>query len=93
MKVPFDESNRLIFAKKHSNLPESFTLWFAIGMACVSLFVVLVGIANVYANMRYEKGLADGAKKALDIHQPSQELELACAGLWIGEQNKKYNRQ
>ena len=38
----------------------------------------------------YEHGYADGLKSALRTNPPSQELELVCAGLWVGEQNKKY---
>ena len=29
-------------------------------------------------------------KEMLRTNPPSEELELVCAGLWIGEQNKKY---
>ena len=29
-------------------------------------------------------------KEALRTNPPSEELELVCAGLWIGEQNRRY---
>jgi hypothetical protein len=35
-------------------------------------------------------GYATGYKAALNTREPSDELEIACAGLWIGEQHKKY---
>jgi hypothetical protein len=35
-------------------------------------------------------GYAVGYKAALNIREPSDELEMACAGLWMGEQHKKY---
>lgn len=35
-------------------------------------------------------GYAKGYKAALNTREPSDELEMACAGLWIGEQHKKY---
>jgi len=35
-------------------------------------------------------GYAMGYKAALNTREPSDELEMACAGLWIGEQHKKY---
>ena len=39
-------------------------------------------------------GIAEGrsmaTKEILKTNPPSQELEMACVGLWVGEQNKKY---
>ena len=41
-----------------------------------------------------DRGIAEGRsiamKEALRTNPPSEELELVCAGLWIGEQNRKY---
>ena len=41
-----------------------------------------------------DRGIVEGrsiaTKEILKTNPPSQELELVCAGLWIGEQNKKY---
>lgn len=34
-------------------------------------------------------GEKQGIKKALNTNPVSEELELTCAGLWVGEQNKK----
>ncbi len=36
------------------------------------------------------EGRSMGAKEALKTNPVSEELELVCAGLWIGEQNRKY---
>lgn len=89
MKVPFHESNRLLFTKVRSNRLGSFyrVARFVIGF-------LLLGIGAFYSIgyfsvLRYEAGYQAGVRKALDTRNPSQELELACAGLWVGEQNKK----
>ena len=37
----------------------------------------------------YTKGLSEGRRTALHATPPSEELELVCAGLWVGEQAKK----
>lgn len=37
----------------------------------------------------YAKGLAEGKRTALHVTPVSEELELVCAGLWVGEQAKK----
>jgi hypothetical protein len=34
-------------------------------------------------------GIEQGKKKALNTNPVSDELEMTCAGLWVGEQNKK----
>lgn len=38
---------------------------------------------------RYQAGYREGIKTALKTNPPSEDLELVCAGLWVGEQNKK----
>ena len=42
---------------------------------------------------QYAKGLAEGRRTALHTNPVSEELELACAGLWVGEQAKKAQKQ
>lgn len=37
----------------------------------------------------YQAGYAEGMRVALKTNPPSEELEIVCAGLWVGEQNKK----
>lgn len=59
------------------------------------ILVILIGII-LYQTIqyrfddKYEQGYADGLKSALKTNPPSDELEMVCAGLWVGEQNKKY---
>lgn len=92
MKVPLHESNRLIFAKSNSVFSDRIVYGFGVALALISVFVVLASVVIVYATLRYEEGLADGAKKALDVHKPTEALEIACAGLWVGQQNQKYHQ-
>lgn len=92
MKVPLHESNRLIFIKSRGVFSDRLAYYFGISIACIALCLILVSASVVYADMRYQEGLADGAKKALDVHRPSEALEIACAGLWVGQQNQKYQR-
>ena len=42
---------------------------------------------------QYNRGFAEGRGTALKTNPPSEELELVCAGLWIGEQNKKADKK
>ena len=64
----------------------------------VVVAVLIVGVFGgtilaVYDRAHYMgslDGYAVGYKAALNTREPSDELELACAGLWIGEQHKKY---
>jgi hypothetical protein len=42
---------------------------------------------------QYNRGFAEGRGVALKTNPPSEELELVCAGLWIGEQNKKMDKK
>jgi len=39
----------------------------------------------------YSSGQEDGTQQALKTNPPSEELEIACLGLWVGEQNKKWS--
>lgn len=52
------------------------------------LIVVLVAI--FFFELGTHLGEIKGQQMAIDSRHPSEQLELACAGLWIGEQNKKY---
>ena len=44
-----------------------------------------------------DRGIAEGrsiaTKEILKTNPPSEELEMVCAGLWIGEQNKKHHEK
>ena len=48
----------------------------------------------ICAALAFTVGMSEGRKlayaNAYKTNPPSQELEMICAGLWIGEQNKKY---
>ena len=55
----------------------------------VLVFVLWIGWSGGYAN-----GVEEGRKNALKINPPSDEMDLACAALWIGEHSKRwYERQ
>lgn len=42
----------------------------------------------------YKAGYAEGMRVALKTNPPSEELEVTCAGLWVGKQNQKmWNKQ
>ena len=42
---------------------------------------------------RYQEGYKAGLKSALKTNPPSEDLELTCAGLWFGNQAKKYHNK
>ena len=48
-----------------------------------------VGVKDRYED-KYQAGYQAGMKEALKTNPPSEELEMTCAGLWVGEQNKRY---
>ena len=62
----------------------------------MKIILVLLIAATLYLLVsnrisdEYQAGYAEGVRVALKTSPPSQELELVCAGLWVGEQNKKY---
>lgn len=59
----------------------------------ILIFLLLyVGIQNRYDD-KYQAGYKAGLKEALKTNPPSDELEMVCAGLWVGEQNRKASRQ
>ncbi len=57
----------------------------------LGLIVVLIAALWIPHRMdqRYAEGLAEGRRTALHTTPVSEELELVCAGLWVGEQAKK----
>ena len=63
------------------------------------LVVVAVGAVQVATLVAFYQrghsigrldGYAEGFKKALDTREPSDELEITCAALWLGEETKKH---
>ena len=57
---------------------------------CVIATVVLMVMHRM--DQRYAEGLADGRKTALTTSPPSEALEVACVSLWVGNENKKANK-
>ena len=58
-----------------------------------SLVMALLGIVSAFMlgqSVGHRAGIAEGRSQALKTNPVSEELEMVCAGLWIGEQNKKY---
>lgn len=58
-------------------------------LVVMTVAIIYLLIQNKFDD-KYQSGYADGLKEALKTNPPSQELEMVCAGLWVGEQNKKY---
>ena len=52
----------------------------AVLIAMVMLLVLMWGI---------DHGIKQGKRDALRTNPVSEELEMTCAGLWVGELNKK----
>lgn len=52
--------------------------------------LVAMGMAWVGWMMGNQQGIVEGRTMALKLNPVSPELELTCAVLWVGEQNKKY---
>ena len=52
-----------------------------------------IGVLWLFVDHRIDKAHAEGFKVgmnyALKSNPPSEELEMVCAGLWVGEQNKR----
>jgi hypothetical protein len=55
----------------------------------ILLIIAISLLAESRMNGQYQAGYKDGVKTALKTNPPSEELELTCAGLWVGEQNKR----
>lgn len=90
MKVPFHESDRLLFIKKPNGLFGSLNRSIRTGLVSVLAFGFVCSVLVGYSHLLYQKGIRDGARQALDTRTPSEQLEMACAGLWVGKQNQKY---
>lgn len=58
----------------------------------IGLSLVFVGFITGYAHGAYV-GLDLGKKTAINPRSPSEQLEIACAGMWIGEQNKIWHER
>jgi hypothetical protein len=52
-----------------------------------------IGVLWLFVDHRIDKAHAEGFRVgmnyALKSDPPSEELEMRCAGLWVGKQNRK----
>lgn len=55
-------------------------------MIMVTVAATIVGAHAIGQSTGYARGHRD----ALAVDPVSEELEMVCAGLWVGEQNKKF---
>ena len=58
--------------------------------AAVSALLVSLKYENQGMRDQYDAGYKNGWQTALYKRPVNEELEYVCAGLWIGEQNRKY---
>jgi hypothetical protein len=87
MKEPLNETSRFLFIKKR-NIWSSPWVRTAKYTFIFAVLLSLVGFSFTrYTHNVYQEGFLDGRKHALDIRNPSDELDLACAALWIGYQH------
>ena len=54
------------------------------------IFLFVACLVLVAYGLGYNTGHQQAHKTAYDTRHVSEGLEMACAGLWIGEQNKIY---
>ena len=52
------------------------------GATVVILMIIMFEVGKL-------KGLEQGKKQALSTSPVSEELDLICAGLWVGQQNRE----
>jgi hypothetical protein len=59
----------------------------------IVFWAFLIALVFLFMDHQVDKahaeGFSVGMRYALKSDPPSQELEMVCAGLWVGEQNKK----
>ena len=55
--------------------------------------VIMMGVLVWGIDHGKKEGRNMALKEALHTNPPSEELEMVCAGLWIGEQNKKHHEK
>ena len=60
----------------------------------IVFWAFLIALVFLFMDYKVDKAHAEGFKVgmnyALKSDPPSEQLEMVCAGLWVGEQNKKY---
>ena len=55
-------------------------------------FIAVVSLAVAFKAGEH-RGYLQAEARVLKVNPPSHELEMACLGLWVGEQNKKYSEK
>lgn len=59
----------------------------------ITFWIIVAMIAALWIphkmDAAYAKGVMDGRRTALNTNPVSEQLEITCAGLWVGEQAKK----
>ena len=59
-----------------------------------SLIAVIWLLVDHRIDKAHAEGFRVGMNYALKSDPPSEELEMRCAGLWVGQQNRKeWNKQ
>lgn len=62
----------------------------------IMLVLIVVGIAALWIphrmDQKYAEGIAEGKRIALNANPPSEALEVACVSLWVGNENKRANK-
>ena len=60
----------------------------------IVFWAFLIALVFLFMDYKVDKAHAEGFRVgmnyALKSDPPSEQLEMVCAGLWVGEQNKKY---
>jgi hypothetical protein len=60
----------------------------------IHMIFVLILVSVAWGYLGYVIGIDRGKNQALKLalktNPPSEELEMTCAGLWVGQQNFKY---
>jgi hypothetical protein len=64
----------------------------------ILFWAFLIALILLFIDYKVDKAHAEGFKLgmnyALKSDPPSEELEMRCAGLWVGKQNQKmWNKQ
>ena len=61
---------------------------FLAGWIAVEIAIIAIAYAT-----GHHQGESKGQREALSTNPVSEQLEMTCAGLWVGEQNRKYQER
>jgi hypothetical protein len=61
-------------------------------ITAITLALVIINNQNHYSNKDLVESYSLGYKKALSIENPSEDLEISCAALWLRENDKKVDK-